>query len=777
MEGSPVRPDGGIEAVMEAWSERPMSGLVRARLEIPVEEARTAAPARPLSREAGSALEQLGIEALYTHQAEAVDHVLEGRNVVVATATASGKSLCYQLPIIEQLASEPESTALLVFPTKALGHDQAKELRALVQGAGIDAVLAAYDGDASSDARRLARSRARIVLTNPDMLHMGLLPHHTSWSTFLAGLRIVVIDELHQYRGVFGSHFANVLRRLGRVLEFSGARPVWLASSATIRNPQEMAERLCGRAFTLVSRSGAPSGSKSVYFMTPALVDPLSGVRGSYLHLAARAAHDLVRAGLQTLVFAGSRRAVEVLLRYVRDRVRRDGLEPEAVQGYRGGYLPTLRRRIEDGLKQGSLRCVIATNALELGVDIGSLDAVVLAGYPGSVASTWQRIGRAGRRRAPSLAALVCSASPLDQFIAEHADYLSGAPPERGLLNPDNLEILLEHVKCAAFELPFEPGEGYGGLGPEETAEVMEHLARQGLVHATAGRHMWVADAFPGASVSLRSIGSEPFVIADATLSQVIGEVDGRNALRMLHEQAIYQHAGLPYVVERLDLDRRRATVREVEPEYYTQPIAASSITPIDVIDRTAHGQVDVHLGEVRIVERITGFKKIRFGSHENLGYGEVDLPETRMEAFSVWIDLSLDGMERIARTLEVDPGSPAWVAEALEGLGSLSRHIAALRLMCDPHDLVPSLSLDGSDPAGEARPAIFIHEAHPGGVGLAEKLYEQIMEISIDALDALARCPCKAGCPSCVGPPDREDAARKRAARAILELMAPDVH
>jgi DEAD/DEAH box helicase domain-containing protein len=371
----------------------------------------------------------------------------------------------------------------------------------------------------------------------------------------------------------------------------------------------------------------------------------------------------------------------------------------------------------------------------------------------------------------------VCSASPLDQFIAEHADYLSGAPPERGLLNPDNLEILLDHIKCAAFELPFESGEGYGGLPAEETREVMDHLAGQGLVHETSGRHMWVADTFPGAGVSLRSIGSEPFVIADATLSQVIGEVDGRNALRMLHEQAVYQHAGLPYIVEKLDTDRRRATVREVEPEYYTQPIATSSISPIDVIDRTAHGQVDIHLGEVRIIEQITGFKKIRFGSHENLGYGDVDLPETRMEAFSVWMDLSLEGMEAIASTLAVDPGTAAWVAEALEGLGSLVQHIAALRLMCDPHDLVPSLSLDGTDPSDEPRPAIFIHEAHPGGVGLVEKLYEQITEISIDALDALARCPCTSGCPSCVGPPEREESARKRAARAILEFMAPDVH
>lgn len=775
MEGSPTR-DGGIEAVKEAWSVRPMAGLIRARLEIPSDESRTSdLPAR-LGPGSSRALASLGIDAPWIHQSEAIDLLLDGRNVVVATPAASGKSLCYQLPIIETLTRDPSATAMLLFPTKALGRDQGKELRRLALRADAEIPLAAYDGDTSTDARRLARARARIIFTNPDMLHMGILPHHTSWGSFLSGLRFVVIDELHQYRGVFGSHFANVLRRLSRILSFHGASPAFFASSATIRNPGQMAEALCSSPFTLVTRSGAPRGPKTLYFMTPELVNPATGMRSSYLHLAARAASDLVRAGMQTLVFAQSRRAVEIMLRYVRERVRRDSTEPEAVQGYRGGYLPNLRRRIEDGLKQGALRCVVATNALELGVDIGSLDAVVLAGYPGSVASTWQRIGRAGRRLAPSIAVLVCSASPLDQFIAEHADYLSGAPPERGLLNPDNLDIMLEHIKCAAFELPFEPGETFGGLDPDETSEVMDHLASRGLVHASEDRHVWVADDYPGAAINLRSIGPDPFVITDATLSQAIGEMDGRNALRMLHEQAIYQHAGMPYLVETLDLDERRALVREVEPDYYTQPTVSTSISPIDILDTTRHPSYDVSLGEVRIIERVTGFKKIRYGSHENLGYGEVDLPEIRMEVFSIWIEITPSGAEAASRALSTHD-APAWIPEGLDGLGSILRHIAALRLMCDPHDLIPALGLAPATPDDSSRPAIYVHEAHPGGVGLAEKLYAQLTRIAADALDALVHCPCETGCPSCVGPPEHEEGIRKQAARAILEFMVDRVH
>jgi len=762
-----AREGAGIEGIHEAWSEASFARLVRARIDMPGRDPLVAPPPGGLGP---AALAGAGVQALFAHQAEAIRIALGGRNVVVATPTASGKSLCYQIPILEMLGRSPSATAILVFPTKALGRDQVRELGAMADRAGIRAEVAAYDGDTPQDARRLARARARILFTNPDMIHMGILPHHTMWASFLAGLSAVVIDELHEYRGVFGSHFANVIRRLKRVLRFHGARPVWLASSATIRNPADMASTLAGEPFSLVSSSGAPSGRRTLYIMTPPLVDPASGMRGSYLHLAARVASDLVRAGLQTLVFAGSRRAVEMLVRYVRDRVRRGSIEPEVVQGYRGGYLPALRRRIEDGLKGGQLRCVVATSALELGVDIGSLDAVVLAGYPGSVASAWQRIGRAGRRLGPSVAALVCSASPLDQFVADHPEYLASTPPERGLLNPDNLDIVLEHMKCAAFELPFEEGECFGSLDAAETREIMDHLAGRGLVHASGGRYVWVADEFPGAGVGLRSIGPEPFVVSDGVISQVIGEVDGASALRMLHEEAIYQHAGLPYLVEKLDLGARRAVVREVEPEYYTEPVVASTMTPMEVERSVRLGQIDARFGEVRIIEKVTGFRKIRFGTHENLGTGEVDLPETSMEAFAVWLAPTAEGMEVIAAT-EPEPGidARAWTAEGMSGLGHIMAHIAAIRLMCDPHDLVPVVGLD---PESEGGIALYIHEAQPGGVGLADKLHDQIEDAAADALDALRRCPCRSGCPSCAGPAARTGVDRKAAARALLMLM-----
>lgn len=788
-----------MDALLEQWQTGDLHPLIRARLQIPERAPRTAPLPASLSEPTRQMLRQSGIQDLYGHQADAIAQLMQGSDVVVSTPTASGKSLCYALPIIEALATDPRATALLLFPTKALERDQGKELTAMLGQAGVQAIVAPYDGDSTADARRMARSRARVILTNPDMLHLGILPHHTSWGSFLSGLRHVVLDELHLYRGVFGSHVANVIRRFHRVLGFHGARPSWMAASATIRNPGELAQGVIGRRFQLVEESGAPSGQRTVLFMTPRLIDPVSGMRGSYLHLASRVTGDLVTHGLQTLVFAQSRRGVEVALRYVREHVRKQGIEPESVQGYRGGYLPQLRRRIEDGLKTGDLRCVVATNALELGVDIGSLDAVVLAGYPGSVASTWQRIGRAGRRLEPSLAVYVGSSAPLDQYMVSHADWLASASPESGLVNPDNLEILLMHIRCALFELPFETGEPFGGLDGEQMRQVLDHLVAEGEAHHAGRVTQWIADEYPGQAVNLRSIGPEPFTVRDETVGSVLGEVEGRSAYRMLHEQAIYQHAGLPYLVEELDLERRRALVREVDPEYYTQPIVATTITPIDHVDHQDVREMQVHLGEVKIVERVTGFKKIRYGTHENLGAEEADLPELTMEAFAVWLQPSLAALRRGQDVLDSptpaaggmgateDPGSwsdstlvlPPWVTDGLQGLGELLRQMGSMRLMCDPHDLVGVLGpgqQDWSSPgAGDAAllPALYLHESHPGGVGLAETLYTLIDQVALDGLHALLSCPCQDGCPSCVGPPDREDQIKKQAARFLLETLA----
>ncbi len=775
-----------IGEILAGWAADGTGRLVTARLDIPATMTR-AAPLPPgLSPGTLRALERSGISFLYSHQAEAFDLLGQGHDVVVSTPTASGKSLCYTLPIIEALSRDPGATALLMFPTKALGRDQVKGLEAMIAQAGIEADVAAYDGDVSAGARRLARSRARILLTNPDMLHLGILPHHTSWSSFFGGLRYVVVDELHQYRGVFGSHMANVMRRLARVLRFYGANPSFVGSSATIANPAQLASSLFGRPVRLVASSGAPSGHRTVVFMTPHLVDAVSGLRGSYMHLAAHVAGDLTTSGLQTLVFAQSRRGVEVALRYVRDHVRNKGMDPDTVQGYRGGYLPALRRRIEDGLRAGGLRCVVATNALELGVDIGSLDAVVLAGYPGSVASTWQRIGRAGRRLDPSLAVLVGSASPLDQYMVSHAQWLASASPERSLVNPDNLDVVLGHVRCALFELPFEKDEPFGTLDMDAMEQVMSCLEAEGLAHRAGTHFCWVANEYPGATVNLRSVGPEPFVVTDVTVGDVLGDVDGRSAFRMLHEQAIYQHAGMPYLVKKLDLDRHRAEVVQVDPEYYTEPVASTLITPIEEQGVERRGDVQIHLGEVRMVEKIAGYRRIRFGTHENLGTGELDLPETVMDAFALWIEVMPEGIAHgsgiLARRQSPagplpDPVTgddlarealPLWVIEGLEGTGHLLRHVACLRLMCDPHDIVPAVGMGD----GSTLPVLYLHESHPGGVGLVHKLYDEIAEAAAEALDALNRCPCTSGCPSCVGPPHREDSVLKQATRLVLSIV-----
>ncbi len=776
----------GIGNVVARWSAPPMSRLVTARLDVPASAERLSPIPDGLGEAGLRALSSLGIHSLWSHQADAVAAALRGEDVVMATPTASGKSLAFQLPVIDALARDPRATAIFLYPTKALEHDQMKGLRALIRGAGLDVTVATYDGDSPADRRRLARARARVILTNPDMLHMGILPHHASWAPFLAGLRYVVLDEMHGYRGVFGSHFANVARRLSRILGFHGARPAWIASSATIANPGELASALVGRPFSVVGASGAPSGPRILYFMTPALVDEASGVRGSYLHMAARAAADLVRAGLQTLVFAQSRRAVEIVLRYVRDDLAPGGLPPEAVQGYRGGYLPSLRRSIEDGLKQGATRCVIATNALELGVDVGSLDAVVLAGFPGTIASTWQRLGRAGRSHAPSIAVLVGSASPLDQFVIRHPEWLAETAPERGLVDPDNLEIVLPHLRCAVFELPFARDEGFGGLDPDAVAEVMTHFASEGLVHSGEGRHVWVADEYPGAGLSLRAIGGEPFVVLDSTLGQALGEVDARSTARTLHENAVYQHSGLPYLVEKLDLETRQAHVREIDPDYYTQPSVATTLTPIETLGSRSLPDAVLHLGEIRIVEKVTGFKKIRYGSHENLGYGEVDLPESVTETFAVWIAPTVSGIDLVCRALageDAGAASPllaSWVEEGMDGTGSLLRQVSSLRLMCDPRDLGAAVGMPGEAGAGDGSamlPVLYVFDAHAGGVGIAERLFDEIGIHAHDALEVLDGCPCTAGCPSCVGPPDREGAPRKAAARAMLALIAEEVH
>jgi DEAD/DEAH box helicase domain-containing protein len=745
------------------------------------------------------ALESRGIEQLYSHQARAVGAAAGGdgdaRHVVIATPTASGKSLCFHLPVLQACIGDPDARAIYLFPTKALARDQEAGLRELMGAAGLRTGAVVYDGDTPGDARRAARERAGIVLTNPDMLHTGILPHHASWARTLQHLRYVVIDELHTYKGVFGSHVANVLRRLMRIAQFHGSSPRIIAATATIGNPREHAARMFGVRpddVELVDRSGAPRGQRRFFLFNPPVVSEELGIRASYVKQAVMLAADLVRARVPTIVFGQSRNSVEVMLRYLRDAVatrssRTDagaGIDPEQIMAYRGGYLPEQRRDIERRLRAGEILCVVATNALELGIDIGELDAVVCAGYPGSIAATWQRLGRAGRRGEQSIGVLIASSAPLDQYLAREPEYLLGSPVEEARIDPDNVEILLQHLKCAAFELPFKRGKSFGMLGPTETEEALGFLVRHRVLHESGGTFHWAADAYPANDVSLRSIGWDNVVIVDVEHDKSIGELDWRAAHTMLHEQAIYQHDGECWQVERFDYDNHKAFVRHVEPDYWTD---AMTYVQVSVLEESATGDVlasswNSGWGEVAVVEKVVGYKKIKFYTHENAGYGDVRLPEMQMHTTAFWLTVPEEACERVSvgRAAAID---------ALRGVGLALETVATLALMCDPRDLGTTLgdaAPGDGDEAGEAgsvprkvrggpqlgySPTLFVYEHVPGGTGLAERIWEQRDELMARTLRLVERCPCRAGCPACVGP---GESTRKATAIELLRSVVP---
>ena len=730
------------------------------------------------------ALHQRGIRELYSHQARAFELASSGKHVVVATPTASGKSLCYNLPILQALASDPSATALYLFPTKALSRDQEEALRGLMREADLSAGAVTYDGDTPNDARRAARQRARVLLTNPDMLHAGIMPHHTGWARLFSNLKYIVVDELHTYRGVFGSHLANVMRRLLRIARFYGSSPTFLFASATIGNPREHASRICGEPVELIDESGAPTGPRQVVVYNPPVINAELGMRQSYIKTAVRLTQDLVRAGVPTLVFGNSRNGVEVMLKYLRDRLARDQIDPSAIHAYRGGYLPQTRRRIEGALREGEIRCVVATNALELGIDIGALDAVVCAGYPGTMAGLWQRFGRAGRRRDLSLAVLVSSSNPVDQFMARHPRQLISAPIEHARIDPDNIEILIQHLKCAAFELPFAPDDVFGDVPDEALGEALDYLADNGVVHATstaAGAvYHWASDSYPANGVSLRSASWDNFVIVDLDGDRTIAEMDWRSTHTMLHEQAIYQHEGGQYQVERLDFDNHKAFVRHVKPDYYTTAMTHSKVTVLEQ-DQSATvelGEVslDAGLGDVSVIEKVVGYKKIKFHTHENVGYGEVHLPEMQKHTTAFWLTFPEDFVQS-------QPEPRAVVVDALRGLSKAMHVVGAVGLMIDPRDLGRTLGSRHEDeaPPGKGEgpgfdPTIFLYDTVAGGIGLATRLFEEREELLRRARHLIESCECSEGCPGCIGPDasgdDDLEAARKRLVLGLLDAV-----
>lgn len=776
----------GLQAVLEYWRSEPkhqrnfsLDTTLAARHEV------SAAFPQHLHPNIVDAMRRRGIASLYAHQTQAYDAIMRGEHLVVATPTASGKSLCYNLPILQQLHGDAQMRALYLFPTKALARDQEAAVRALMTESGLAIGAITYDGDTPADARRVARDKSNLILSNPDMLHSGILPHHTAWARLFANLKYVVVDELHMYRGVFGSHLANVLRRLQRIARFHGASPQFIFASATIGNPQEHGEQMLGQKVTYIGESGAPAGERHVLLYNPPVINAELGLRASYIKTAVRLALDLIRAEVPTLIFAQSRNNVEVILKYLRDKLALEHIDASAIVSYRGGYLPNVRREIEQGLRSGKLRCVISTNALELGIDIGALDAVICAGYPGSMSALWQRFGRGGRRGAPSLALLVASSAPLDQYFAMQSASLVQSPMEQARIDPDNIEILVQHLKCGAFELPFEQGESFGSVPSEAVNDALGFLTQHRVVHPVQGKngkttYHWAADAYPANSVSLRSAAWDNFVVIDVEKNITIAEMDWRSTHTMLHEQAIYQHMAEQFQVERLDYDNHKAFVRLVDSDYYTDAMTHTKISVLETtqtatLSSTLGVDLVCSLGDISLVEKVVGYKKIKYHTHENVGFGEVNLPEMQMHTTAFWITVPPQMIQQI-------PVTRAETIDALRGLASALRTVAAVGLMIDRRDLGDTLEeqldLDGAPErqtpalAAEFAPSLFLFDRIAGGVGLAQRLFEEREELLQRAKALIVGCPCERGCPGCIGPTAESAVNRKQLILSFLDMI-----
>ncbi|MEH7345265.1 DEAD/DEAH box helicase [Bacillus sp. JJ1532] len=700
------------------------------------------------------ALQRRGITSLYTHQKSAYETAMKGQSLVAVTPTASGKTLCYNLPVLQTIINDPHARALYMFPTKALAQDQKSEINEIINETGLAINSYTYDGDTPANIRQKVRKAGHVVITNPDMLHSAILPHHTKWVSLFENLKFVVIDELHIYRGVFGSHVSNVIRRLQRICRFYGSDPIFICTSATIANPSELAEKLTEKPVKLIDNNGAPSGRKHFVFYNPPIVNKPLNIRRSATLEARKLASILLKNKIQTIIFARSRVRVEILLTYLQELVKYK-LGPKAIRGYRGGYLPTERREIEKGLRSGEIYGVVSTNALELGVDIGQLQVCIMNGFPGTIASSWQQAGRAGRRHGESLVIMVASSSPMDQYVIQNPDYFFKRSPETARIHPDNLIILIDHIKCAAFELPFHAGESFGSF---ETEEVLEYLAEERVLYENGGKYYWMNDSFPAHNISLRSASQENVVIidqSDIANVKVIGEMDQFSAMTLLHEEAIYLHQGTQYQVELLDWEEKKAFVREVEADYFTDANLAVELKVLEQDKQRCLPSGEIGYGDVSVVALATIFKKIKFETHENIGSGPISLPEAELHTSSAWFSLNEECLQDKRERLE----------QGLIGSAHALRHIAPLFVMCDPQDIhvVPQVKA-----AHNEKPTIFFYDRYPGGVGLSEKIYEGFEHVLHEARQMVGNCLCEQGCPSCIG----TDTASKTAKADVLNIL-----
>ena len=705
------------------------------------------------------ALISRGITSLYTHQAAAFEAALHKKHFVAVTPTASGKTLCYNLPVLQKIIANKESRALYLFPTKALAQDQKSELNEIITEMGVPINSYTYDGDTAPAIQQKVRKAGHVVITNPDMLHSAILPHHTKWVSLFENLEYIVIDELHTYRGVFGSHVANVIRRLKRICSFYGSNPTFICTSATIANPKELAEELTGENFELIQNNGAPASKKHIVFYNPPIVNKPLNIRRSATLEVRKLASEFLQEKIQTIVFAKSRVRVEILLTYLQDLVKNQ-MGKKSIQGYRGGYLPTQRREIEKGLRNGDIYGVVSTNALELGVDIGQLQVCIMTGYPGTIASAWQQAGRAGRRQGEAVIVMVASSSPLDQYVIQHPEFFLKSSPESARINPNNLVILVDHIKCAAYELPFKKGDTFDGV---ELEDILDYLTEERVLHENGGKWHWMNDAFPAHNISLRSASQENVIIIDQTVepaNKVIGEMDRFSAMTLLHDEAIYLHQGIQYQVEKLDWEEKKAFVREVNVDYFTDANLAVSLDVLEVDKQRNYAAGAVSFGDVSVKAMATIFKKIKFETHENIGSGPIHLPEEELHTNATWITLE----QEITVALGADE-----LEKSLLGLSHALKHVAPLMLMCEPMDLqvVPQVKSTHDE-----KPVIYFYDRYPGGVGLSAKAYEKVGELFERASELIGNCPCQSGCPSCIGADYAFDATKEQSLKLLQQLV-----
>jgi DEAD/DEAH box helicase domain-containing protein len=776
--------------VLNGFMERDPTGeIITAVRRFPAREAEFAEFPSWIHSDLAAAYKAKGVQRPYSHQAAAAEAVHDGKNVVIVTPTASGKTLCYNLPVLNAILEDTDTRAIYLFPTKALAQDQLSELHDLNERLANRFGVFTYDGDTPSDARKAIREKGHLVLTNPDMLHTGILPHHARWTRLFENLRYIVIDELHTYRGVFGSHLCNVLRRLRRIAKFYGCEPQFVCCSATIANPGDLASRLIEKDVEVLSANGAPAAEKTFVFYNPPVVNRALGIRRSYLNESSRVAQEFLKHNLQTMVFANSRLHTELLLTYLQKANPRQPGKPETIRGYRSGYLPGERRGIERGLRDGRIRGVVSTSALELGIDIGSLDTVVMAGYPGTIAGTWQRAGRAGRRSGSSCAVMVASSAPLDQFIVRNADYFFGNTPEHAFIQPDNLEILVNHLKCASFELPIAPDEAFGDV---DVPDLCARMAEAGFLHRAGDHYHWTQEAYPADTVSLRSVTSDNFIIIDITgQPNVIGEVDFSSARTTVHEKAIYLHGAQQYHVDHLDFKERKAYVKQVEVDYYTDAIRYTQVRVLEVAQEARASEANPNVaalrshGDVLVRSQVVGFKKLKFFTNENIGAGDLQLPENEMHTTAYWITLERALIESLPYTISERQSGMFGLLHALET-------VATLLLMCDGRDLgtaigekppapgennesIASMRMEDAVKAGAKEffePNLYLYDAYPGGIGFSEPLFRAHELLVAKTRELIVECGCEQGCPSCVGPAGDLAPRAKEAALAILDRL-----